>query len=104
MMLQTLHLLELVDYSAITIIANFATLVSTYTEGVLALALHLSIEIIFLFVGFSMIIEPYDSRSPTIHNPTLYFKYAVFLGLLLSSLFVQLHGCLYSYHTSTGSL
>ena len=33
MMLQTLHLLELVDYSAITVVANFATLVSTYMEG-----------------------------------------------------------------------
>ena len=32
-MLQTLQLLELSDYSAITKVANFATLVSTYTEG-----------------------------------------------------------------------
>ena len=32
-MLQTLQLLELADYSAITVVANFATLVSTYTEG-----------------------------------------------------------------------
>ena len=33
LMLQTLQLLELADYSAITKVANFATLVSTYTEG-----------------------------------------------------------------------
>ena len=35
LMLQTLQLLELADYSAITKVANFATLVSTYTEGLL---------------------------------------------------------------------
>ncbi|XP_019851833.1 PREDICTED: TFIIH basal transcription factor complex helicase XPD subunit-like [Amphimedon queenslandica] len=55
-MLQTLQLLELSDYSAITKVANFATLVSTYTEG------------------FSLIIEPFDNRAPTIFNPILHFS------------------------------
>ena len=33
-MLQTLQLVELADFSAVTKVANFATLVSTYTEGI----------------------------------------------------------------------
>lgn len=32
-MLQTLEMIELADLSAIMLVANFATLVSTYTEG-----------------------------------------------------------------------
>ena len=32
-MLQTLQLMEIAEYSAVTKVANFATLVSTYTEG-----------------------------------------------------------------------
>ena len=41
-MLQTLQLLELADYSTVTKVASFATLVSTYTEGMV-----LSLPLIF---------------------------------------------------------
>ncbi|KAH8862276.1 General transcription and DNA repair factor IIH helicase subunit XPD [Schistosoma japonicum] len=53
-----LHTLELADYanfSSLTLLCNFATLVSTYTRG------------------FCLIIEPFDERSPTVINPVLYF-------------------------------
>uniref|UniRef100_A0A3Q0KUN3 General transcription and DNA repair factor IIH helicase subunit XPD n=1 Tax=Schistosoma mansoni TaxID=6183 RepID=A0A3Q0KUN3_SCHMA len=53
-----LHTLELADYanfSSLTLLCNFATLVSTYTRG------------------FCLIIEPFDERTPTIINPVLYF-------------------------------
>nr|CAH8842416.1 unnamed protein product [Trichobilharzia regenti] len=53
-----LHTLELADYanfSCLTLLCNFATLVSTYTRG------------------FCIIIEPFDERTPTIINPVLYF-------------------------------
>ena len=32
-MLQTLEMMELADLSAVMLVANFATLVATYTEG-----------------------------------------------------------------------
>lgn len=51
--------LEMVDvntFSPLLLLANFATLVSTYTRG------------------FSMIIEPYDDRAPTIYNPVLHYS------------------------------
>jgi len=38
------------------LIANFATLVSTYNKG------------------FTLIIEPFDDRTPTIPNPILHFR------------------------------
>jgi DNA excision repair protein ERCC-2 len=55
-MMHSLQLIELSEYSSLTKIANFATLVSTYTEG------------------FNLIIEPYDERAPTIFNPVLHFN------------------------------
>ncbi|CAH8490241.1 unnamed protein product [Schistosoma turkestanicum] len=53
-----LHTLELADYanfSSLTLLCNFATLVSTYTRG------------------FCLIIEPFDERTPSVINPVLYF-------------------------------
>lgn len=54
-LLNTLELPDITDYSALTLVANFATLVSTYSKG------------------FVVIIEPYDSQTPTIPNPILHF-------------------------------
>eukprot|EP00045_Choanoeca_perplexa_P011544 m.123032 g.123032 ORF g.123032 m.123032 type:complete len:798 (-) comp15669_c1_seq3:26-2419(-) len=55
-LLQTLELANIDDFSPITLIATFATLVSTYTKG------------------FSLIIEPYDDRAPSIPDPVLRFN------------------------------
>nr|QZX63210.1 DNA excision repair protein ERCC-2 [Halisarca dujardinii] len=55
-LLHTLELVNIGDYSSLTVVANFATLVSTYTKG------------------FSLIIEPFDDRSPSISNPILHFS------------------------------
>jgi len=52
----SLELVDLGDFSPLILIANFATLVSTYTKG------------------FSLIIEPFDDRAPTIYNPVLHFS------------------------------
>ncbi|XP_062454153.1 general transcription and DNA repair factor IIH helicase subunit XPD isoform X2 [Rhea pennata] len=55
-LLRTLEIVDVADFSAITLIANFATLVSTYAKG------------------FTIIIEPFDDRTPTIANPILHFS------------------------------
>ncbi|XP_077996565.1 general transcription and DNA repair factor IIH helicase subunit XPD-like [Glandiceps talaboti] len=55
-LLRVLELSEIQDLSSISLVANFATLVSTYTKG------------------FSLIIEPFDDRTPTIPNPVLHFS------------------------------
>lgn len=54
-LLQTLEIDNLVDYSALNLLANFATLIGTYTTG------------------FNLLIEPFDDRTPTISNPILNF-------------------------------
>lgn len=55
-LVRTLELSDIADLSPITLVANFATLVSTYTKG------------------FSLIIEPFDDKTPTIPNPVLHFS------------------------------
>ncbi|XP_032653927.1 general transcription and DNA repair factor IIH helicase subunit XPD isoform X1 [Chelonoidis abingdonii] len=55
-LLRTLEIVDIADFSPITLIANFATLVSTYSKG------------------FTIIIEPFDDRTPTIANPILHFS------------------------------
>ncbi|XP_072163521.1 general transcription and DNA repair factor IIH helicase subunit XPD-like [Diadema setosum] len=55
-LLRTLELTDMQDYSSLMLVAAFATLVSTYTKG------------------FSLIIEPFDDKTPTISNPVLHFS------------------------------
>ncbi|RMX45958.1 hypothetical protein pdam_00020986 [Pocillopora damicornis] len=58
-LLYTLELPDVQDYGPLTLIANFATLVSTYSKG------------------FTLIIEPFDDRTPTIPNPILHFRQVI---------------------------
>ena len=76
-MVQTLEMMELADFSAIMLVANFATLVSTYTEGDVTLTRDVVCKVMLVFAGagFSLIIEPFDNRAPTVHNPILHFKW-----------------------------
>nr|XP_056702172.1 general transcription and DNA repair factor IIH helicase subunit XPD isoform X3 [Euleptes europaea] len=55
-LLRTLEIADISDFSPITLIANFATLVSTYSKGC------------------TILIEPFDDRTPTIANPILHFS------------------------------
>ncbi|CAI8012743.1 General transcription and DNA repair factor IIH helicase subunit XPD [Geodia barretti] len=55
-LLWSLELVDMGDFSPLRLVANFATLVATYTKG------------------FSMIIEPFQDRAPTIFNPVLHFS------------------------------
>uniref|UniRef100_A0A674D5U9 General transcription and DNA repair factor IIH helicase subunit XPD n=1 Tax=Salmo trutta TaxID=8032 RepID=A0A674D5U9_SALTR len=55
-LLRTLEIADIADFSAITLISNFATLVSTYSKG------------------FTIISEPFEDRTPTIANPVLHFS------------------------------
>uniref|UniRef100_A0A674GVZ2 General transcription and DNA repair factor IIH helicase subunit XPD n=1 Tax=Taeniopygia guttata TaxID=59729 RepID=A0A674GVZ2_TAEGU len=55
-LLRTLALPDVADFSPITLVANFATLVSTYSKG------------------FTIIIEPFDDRTPSVSNPVLHFS------------------------------
>ncbi|XP_062502096.1 general transcription and DNA repair factor IIH helicase subunit XPD-like isoform X2 [Corticium candelabrum] len=55
-LIKTLELSDFSDYHSLTVVASFATLVSSYSKG------------------FSLIIEPFDDRAPTISNPILHFS------------------------------
>ncbi|CAD5123245.1 DgyrCDS11601 [Dimorphilus gyrociliatus] len=55
-LLSTLELTDLQDFSSCGLIANFATMISSYTKG------------------FTLLIEPFDDRTPTIFNPIMHFS------------------------------
>uniref|UniRef100_S4RQB2 DNA 5'-3' helicase n=1 Tax=Petromyzon marinus TaxID=7757 RepID=S4RQB2_PETMA len=55
-LLRTLEIADIADFSPLTLVCNFATLVSTYTNG------------------FTLIIEPFEDKTPTILNPILRFR------------------------------
>ncbi|ODM91164.1 TFIIH basal transcription factor complex helicase XPD subunit [Orchesella cincta] len=55
-LIKTLEIADVSDFSPLVLISNFATLVSTYTKG------------------FTIIIEPFDEKSPTVSNPILHFS------------------------------
>ncbi|XP_060712261.1 general transcription and DNA repair factor IIH helicase subunit XPD isoform X3 [Hemiscyllium ocellatum] len=55
-LLQTLEIADLSNFSPIILVSNFATLVSTYAKG------------------FTIIMEPFDDKTPTIINPILHFS------------------------------
>ncbi|XP_067831112.1 general transcription and DNA repair factor IIH helicase subunit XPD [Heptranchias perlo] len=55
-LLRTLEIAEIANFSPITLVSNFATLVSTYAKG------------------FTIIIEPFDDKTPTVVNPVLHFS------------------------------
>jgi len=55
-LLHTLELPNIADFGPLTLVANFATLVSTYAKG------------------FIILIEPFDDQAPTIPNPVLHFS------------------------------
>lgn len=50
-LLRTLEVTDMQDFSPLLLVADFATLVSTFQKG------------------FGIIIEPYDERTPTLHDP-----------------------------------
>ncbi|CAD7012055.1 unnamed protein product [Ceratitis capitata] len=55
-LLRTLEITDMTEYGALTLITHFATLVSTYTKG------------------FTIIVEPFDDKTPTVINPILHFS------------------------------
>eukprot|EP00055_Hartaetosiga_balthica_P015491 m.91823 g.91823 ORF g.91823 m.91823 type:complete len:776 (+) comp8880_c0_seq2:139-2466(+) len=55
-LLQTLEMPNLQDFNSLINVTSFATLVATYSSG------------------FSLIIEPFDDRAPTIKDPVLSFN------------------------------
>lgn len=55
-LLRTLEIADLTDFSPIILITHLATLVSTYTKG------------------FTIIVEPFDDKTPTVSNPILHFR------------------------------
>lgn len=58
-LLKTLEINDPSNYSSLTVVANLATLVATYTKG------------------FTIIIEPFDDKTPTVSNPILHFRYCM---------------------------
>ncbi|MGH0120997.1 UNVERIFIED_CONTAM: hypothetical protein FKN15_070189 [Acipenser sinensis] len=75
-LLRTLEIADIADFSAVTLISNFATLVSTYSKGV-----GYGVTLLLTPPGFTIIIEPFEDRTPTIANPILHFS-AVMFGIL----------------------
>ncbi|XP_031835490.1 general transcription and DNA repair factor IIH helicase subunit XPD isoform X1 [Nomia melanderi] len=55
-LLRTMEITDLTDFSPIILVTHLATLVSTYTKG------------------FTIIVEPYDDKTPTVLNPILQFS------------------------------
>lgn len=55
-LLRTLEITDLSEYGPLSVITSFATLVSTYTKG------------------FTIIIEPFDDKTPTVSNPIMHFS------------------------------
>ncbi|CAH0546037.1 unnamed protein product [Brassicogethes aeneus] len=55
-LLRTLEISDMTDFSPIILITHLATLVSTYTKG------------------FTIIVEPFDDKTPTVSNPILHFS------------------------------
>lgn len=55
-LLRTLEIADQTDFSPLTVITHLATLVSTYTKG------------------FTIIIEPFEDKAPTVSNPILHFS------------------------------
>lgn len=55
-LLKTLEISDLTDFSPLILITHLATLVSTYTKG------------------FTIIVEPFDDKTPTVSNPILHFS------------------------------
>lgn len=55
-LLRTLQIADHTDFSPLVVITHLATLVSTYTRG------------------FTIIIEPFEDKAPTVSNPILHFR------------------------------
>lgn len=55
-LLRTLEISDVTNFSPIILITHLATLVSTYTRG------------------FTIIVEPFDDKTPTVSNPILHFR------------------------------
>jgi len=55
-LIRTLEISHTSDFSPLTLISHFATLVSTYTKG------------------FTLIVEPSDDKAPTVFNPIMHFR------------------------------
>ncbi|XP_059608904.1 general transcription and DNA repair factor IIH helicase subunit XPD [Phlebotomus argentipes] len=55
-LLRTLEITDMTEFGGLIVITHFATLVSTYTKG------------------FTIIIEPFDDKTPTVSNPILHFS------------------------------
>lgn len=55
-LLRTLEITDLTDFSPLILITHLATLVSTYMKG------------------FTIIVEPFEDKAPTVSNPILHFR------------------------------
>ncbi|CAH1134222.1 unnamed protein product [Ceutorhynchus assimilis] len=55
-LLKTLEIMDMTEFGPLTLITHLATLVSTYTKG------------------FTIIIEPFDDKTPTVSNPIFHFS------------------------------
>lgn len=92
-LLRTLEIADIADFSAITLISHFATLVSTYSKGQISdvysdCSTNTTNSLAFMslkkknpFSGFTIIIEPFEDKTPTIANPVLHFRWVTLTPL-----------------------
>ena len=71
-LIRTLEISHSNDFSPLTVISHFATLVSTYTKG------------------FTIIIEPSDDKTPNVINPVMHFRYIFLENIFVMSLLLYL--------------
>ncbi|XP_033210261.1 general transcription and DNA repair factor IIH helicase subunit XPD [Belonocnema kinseyi] len=55
-LLRTMEISDMTDFSPLILVTHLATLVATYTKG------------------FTIIVEPFDDKTPTVLNPVLHFS------------------------------
>lgn len=74
-LLRTLEVADLADFAPLLRLANLATLVATYCKGpcpLLRPPLQFKTRHAALIgTGFTLLIEPFEARAPTVHNPIL---------------------------------
>jgi len=91
-LIRTLELNRLDEYSALQKVAGFATLVSTYEKGIKAPKNFMVINMLTYFLGFLLILEPFETESATVPNPIFHFTYVthfIFMSLLACSSYLH---------------
>uniref|UniRef100_A0A915LAG4 DNA 5'-3' helicase n=1 Tax=Romanomermis culicivorax TaxID=13658 RepID=A0A915LAG4_ROMCU len=73
-LMRTLELADLSDFGSLIHLSHFATLISTYAKGMLSVHFMHNFLTAQFPLRFTLLIEPFDDKAPTVHNPVLNFS------------------------------